>query len=145
MRTAAIIITALVILTGCLDQPENAGNASPDTVTEADTTQFTSIQWLDNSRDFGRINEGEKLEVTFHYKNTGSAPLVIYMVKPSCGCTLAETPGKPLAPGETGEIKALFNSEGKPGMQHKTMSVDANTKGSRLHELSFQVEVIPKK
>lgn len=145
MRTVAIIITALVTLAGCLDQPENTGNASPDTVTEADTTQFTSIQWLDNSRDFGKINEGEKLEVIFHYKNTGDKPLVIYMVKPSCGCTLAETPGKPLAPGETGEIKALFNSEGKPGMQHKTISVDANTKGSRLHELSFQVEVLPKK
>lgn len=144
MRRVAIIISALVVLTGCLDQPENAGAAGKPEV-EIDTTNFTTIQWLNNPRDYGKINEGEKLEVTFHYQNTGSTPLVIYLVKPSCGCTLAETPGEPLAPGKTGVIKAVFNSEGKPGMQHKTISVDANTKGSRLHQLEFQVEVMPKK
>lgn len=144
MRTAALIITAFVLLAGCLDQPQNkAGNPEKPTA-EIDTTEFTTIQWLDSALDFGKIREGEKLDVTFRYKNTGTKPLVIYMVKPSCGCTLAETPGKPLAPGETGEIKAMFDSEGRSGLQHKTVDVDANTMGNRLHKLTFQVEVMPK-
>jgi hypothetical protein len=145
MRTAVIVIVILFILAGCVDQPEKTGGAPAKEEIIMDTSEFTTIQWTDTARDFGRITEGEKLQVNFSYKNTGDKPLVIYMVKPGCGCTLAETPGKPLAPGETGEIKALFNSEGKPGMQYKTINVDANTKDTRLHQLSFQVEVIPKK
>lgn len=132
------------MLTGCLDEPEKAPDPSKAPQTVEDPAELTSIQWLDSARDFGKINEGEKLAVTFHYKNIGNKPLVIRMVRPSCGCTLAETPGEPVAPGQTGEIKAMFNSEGKPGVQHKTISVDANTKGTQLHVLSFQVEVAPK-
>jgi hypothetical protein len=143
MRIIAII-TAMVILTGCIDQPEKPVDPSKVPQVVEDTTDFTTIQWMDTARDFGKINEGEKLEVAFKYKNTGDKPLVIRMVRPSCGCTLAETPGKPLDPGATGEIKALFNSEGKSGIQHKTITVDANTKGKQLHVLSFQVEVAPK-
>src|SRR5438270_917990 len=132
MRIIAII-TVMVILTGCLDQPEKTGGPPAKPEAKIDTSEFTTIQWIDSARDFGKINEGEKLEITFHYKNTGNKPLVIYMVRPSCGCTLAETPGKPLNPGETGEIKALFNSEGRTGVNYKTIDVDANTKGTRVH------------
>lgn len=145
MRIAAIIVTALVMLTACLDQPENSGDPAKKSDTVIDTSDFTTIQWIDSARDFGKIDEGQKLDVSFRYKNTGSTPLVIYMVRPSCGCTLAEAPGKPVAPGETGEIKAMFNSEGREGINNKEIYVDANTKGSRIHHLQFRVEVMPKK
>jgi hypothetical protein len=145
MRTPVIIIIVLLAAIGCKDKPAaskidfNKIMARPE-----DSASFTTIQWMDSVKNYGRINEGEKLEVAFKFKNTGDKPLVIYMIKPSCGCTLVEQPEKPIAPGETGEIKGAFNSEGKPGQQHKSIYVNANTKGTTSHNLEFTVEVIKK-
>src|SRR3954471_618731 len=109
-----------------------------------DTTQFTTIQWLETTKDFGKINEGQKVEVAFRFKNTGDKPLVIYKVQPGCGCTVAETPEKPIAPGEEGVIKGAFDSKGRSGTQHKSLFVQANTKGTQSHELVFDLEVVKK-
>ena len=45
----------------------------------------------------------------------------------SCGCTVAEYPEKPIAPGEEAVIKVKFDSNGKQGKQHKTVTLVANT------------------
>jgi len=58
---------------------------------------------------------------------------------------VAEQPEAPISPGKEGVIKASFNSEGRVGPNHKTLYVYANTKGSRSHELRFEVEVEKKK
>lgn len=108
----------------------------------ADTARFTTIQWLDSaSRNYGTIVEGEKLNVAFRFRNTGTTPLVIGQVRPSCGCTIAEQPQKPIAPGEEGQIKAIFNSQGHTGINHKTLFVNANTKGTQNYPLQFVVQV----
>lgn len=109
-----------------------------------DSTNFTTIEWMETTKNFGKITEGEKVEVAFRFKNTGDKPLVIQHVQPSCGCTVAETPEKPIAPGEEGVIKGAFDSNGRTGMQHKSLSVQANTKGTQNHELVFEVEVVKK-
>lgn len=142
MRIILIAIAATLIIGSCKNGKKHSSNTDPGTAV-LDTSELTTIQWLDSSKDFGKITEGEKLDVTFRFKNTGNKPLVIYMIKPSCGCTLAEEPSKPTAPGETGEIKALFNSKGKPGIQHKSIYVNASTKGTQNHTVYFQVEVVP--
>ena len=111
-----------------------------------DTATFTTIEWLDSaSRHFGKIAEGQKLDVSFRFRNTGTRPLVIQKVQPSCGCTVAEQPTEPVAPGAQGAIRASFNSEGRVGSNHKTLYVYANTKGTTSHELQFDVEVEKKK
>jgi hypothetical protein len=107
-----------------------------------DSARFTTIQWLDSSyRDFGRITEGQKLDVSFRFRNTGNTPLVIARVQPSCGCTIAEQPKAPIAPGAEGQIRATFNSEGRPGVNHKTLFVTSNTKGTQTFSLQFSVVV----
>ncbi len=105
--------------------------------------ELTDIQWIDSTKDLGKIREGQTVEVLFRFKNTGSRPLVIRSVHPGCGCTVAETPTEPIAPGAEGEIKASFNSKGRAGINHKSIDVDANTRGAQLHKLEFNVEVIP--
>ena len=107
----------------------------------ADTARYTTIEWLDSAKDFGKIPEGQKLDVAFRFRNTGSTPLVIGQVRPSCGCTIAEQPQEPIAPGSEGQIKAVFNSEGRSGINHKTLFVTANTKGRQDYSLQFVVEV----
>ncbi|HEY4877372.1 MAG TPA: DUF1573 domain-containing protein [Puia sp.] len=111
-----------------------------------DSTNFTTIQWLDSTnKNFGTIAEGQKLEVAFHFRNSGNKPLVIERVQPSCGCTVAEQPTEPIAPGKEGNIKAVFDSENHTGVNHKTLNVYANTKGTQVSELQFAVVVEKKK
>ncbi len=118
-----------------------AATALPQDNEKKDTASFTTIQWIDSVKDYAKITEGQKLEVVFRFKNTGNKPLVIESVHPSCGCTVADPPKEPIAPGSEGEIKGSFDSNGKSGQQHKTIEVIANTKGTQSHELAFTVEV----
>ena len=120
-----------------------ANNPSPQE-TPIDTANLTTIQWLDSAnKDFGKMKEGENLDVSFRFKNTGNKPLIISRVWAQCGCTVPETPQKPYAPGETGVIKASFNSSGKPGLNAKEVYMSANTNPA-TNTLVFRVEVKPK-
>ena len=129
---------AATLLSGCLNG-DNRAIAMQQVM--RDSARYTTIQWLDSSRDFGTIAEGQKVEVSFRFRNTGITPLVITQVRPSCGCTIAEQPKEPIAPGAEGHITATFNSEGHPGVNTKSLFVTANTKGSQNYSLHFSVIV----
>ena len=77
--------------------------------------------------DFGKVNEGEKLEHTFLIKNTGEANLVISSAKTSCGCTVPKFPKEPILPNQQSEITVVFNTKGKFGKQNKTVTLLTNT------------------
>lgn len=91
----------------------------------------TTLQFAENSYDFGEVMDGEKVEHTYTFTNTGSEPLVISNAKGSCGCTVPAWPKEPIAPGATGEILVRFDSKGKGrvggGAQTKTVTITANT------------------
>lgn len=123
-------------------QEETAETQAPAAL--ADSASFTTIQWIDSVKEMGSIREGQKLEVSFRFLNTGQKPLIIASAQPSCGCTVPEKPEKPIMPGQEGQIKAVFDSEGRSGTNHKTITVVANTKGSTNHVLEFNVNVLGK-
>ena len=143
MKTGLFILLIAVFAVSCLNTTDKEKSATNvDAVkANADTSNFTSIQWIDPEKKLGKIVEGQNLQVSFKFKNTGDKPLIIQSVSPSCGCTVADYPKKPIAPGEEAEITGSFDSKGREGLQHKTISVFANTKGSQRHELSFEVDV----
>jgi len=123
--------------------PAPSATAAPQQPT-VDPATLTKVEWLDGmDKDFGKIAEGKNLEVSFRFKNVGDKPLVISNVSASCGCTVPETPKKPYQPGETGVIKASFNSTGKSGSQSKQVNVFANLEPA-MTTLNFRVEVKPK-
>jgi uncharacterized protein DUF1573 len=150
MRFSIVVLAVILFSSACQENADKkAGITSGPanngaTETPQDSTQFTTIQWMETKKDFGKVTEGQKLEVAFRFKNTGDKPLIIYKVQPSCGCTVAETPEKPIQPGEEGVIKGAFDSNGRSGTQHKSLMVRANTKGNQDHELVFDVEVVKK-
>jgi hypothetical protein len=86
----------------------------------------TSVQIIDSAYNFGTITEGEKVEYSYKFKNTGTNPLVIFEAHASCGCTVPEKPEKPILPGETGYLKVVFNSAGKHGHNEKDINVSSN-------------------
>jgi len=87
----------------------------------------TSITFAESTHDFGTVKEGESVTHVFKFKNSGAKPLTIFDAKGSCGCTVPEYPKEPIAPGATGEIKVVFNSKGKKGLETKYVTLNANT------------------
>jgi hypothetical protein len=75
---------------------------------------------------FGKIKQGEKVEHTYVLSNTGKSDLLIRKVKASCGCTAVQPEKKIIGPGESVNIKTVFNSAGKMGNQNKTVTIITN-------------------
>jgi hypothetical protein len=103
----------------------------------------TTVQIIDSVFDFGKVAEGEVVEFSYRFKNIGTEPLIISNATASCGCTVPEKPEAPVKPGETGFIKVKFNSEGRAGMAHKTVTVTSNATPA-FPELLLKGEVIAK-
>lgn len=150
MKYSFLALLSSVLFFSCANSEagtkETTATATTNPATEPapinDEASLTTIQWLDSShQDLGKVNEGQVVEVSWKFKNNGSKPLIINGASASCGCTVAEKPEAPIAPGEEGIIKAKFDSKNREGMQRKDVYVTANTKGLRDHQLSFAVEV----
>ena len=78
------------------------------------------------SHDFGTITEGTQASYTFDIQNTGTQPLIISNVQPSCGCTTPEWTKDPIPPRGKGKIMATYNSQGRPGAFNKAITVTSN-------------------
>lgn len=98
------------------------------------------MEFTTKDHDFGTINEGDVVEYTYEFKNTGEAPLIIQGAQGSCGCTVPDWSKQPVAVGETGYVKAKFDSHGKRDLQNKTVTVTANTFPKQT-ELRFKAVV----
>jgi hypothetical protein len=141
MKKAYLLMTISSLLffclTGCIeDQTEKIKDKAAN-----DKDFVTSITWDNSIKDLGSIEEGQKVEVIYTFTNSGDKPLVIKSVNASCGCTVPERPEEPIMPGKSGTIKAVFDSKGRPGSNHKTLTVNANTTPSPSHVLEFNVNV----
>ncbi len=161
MKKILIVFAAAITIASCkeADKQAETSTSTATTTSEATTTataantpvapqqntvdpaSLTKVEWLDGmDKDFGKIEEGKTLEVSFRFKNVGDKPLVISNVSASCGCTVPETPKEPFQPGQTGVIKASFNSSGKVGPNSKQVNVFANLDPA-MTTLNFRVEV----
>ena len=144
----AVILTVSACKMGTPKSSDKVAAVELDKSQQAlhDSSNFTTIEWLDSTFiDMGKVNKGEKLNVVFRFKNTGSKPLIIANVSAQCGCTIPETPKEPFEPGATGEIKAVFNSGGQtPGPHRKAVYVTANTSPTTYNVLEFNADVVEK-
>lgn len=75
----------------------------------------TTVRFEKDTLQLGTVKYGTKREALFRFVNTGTAPLLIRDVRPSCGCTSVKWSKHPVKPGETGEIRTIYdpNSLGK--------------------------------
>ncbi len=91
-------------------------------------------------RDFGTITDGQQVEMTYKFTNKGGSDLIISEVKAGCGCTIPEWPKDPIKPGQSGVIKAKFDSTGKGGKNTKKVFVHSNAKEPEI-TLTFTGQV----
>ena len=117
------MIAAGMMLTAC-----NQGTGAAKTTDSAATAAAAPVMKFDNdSHDFGKIQQGDKVNYKFNFTNTGKTPLIISSAVASCGCTTPDWPKGPIKPGEGGLINVTFNSMGKKGLQDKMITITANT------------------
>ena len=87
--------------------------------------------------DFGTFSTKNPVqECTFTFTNVGDAPLVINQAVASCGCTAPQYTKTPVAPGQKGTIKVVYDGQGKmTGHFKKSITVRTNGKPemSRLY------------
>ena len=94
---------------------------------ESGKIKSPDIYFEETSKDFGTIVEGTSTELVFTFFNSGTAPLLLKNVQPSCGCTLTDYTKEPVLPGKSGTIKATFNSSGKANQNiHKSITITTN-------------------
>lgn len=101
------------------------------------------MEFSTTDHDFGTIKEGDVVEYTYNFKNTGAAPLVIESAQGSCGCTASDWTKGEIPVGGSGFVKAKFDSNGKHNLQNKTVTITANTWPKRS-EVRFKAMVIAK-
>ena len=82
-----------------------------------------AIKWELKAHDFGNLEMGPPADVIFKFTNTSKAPVVITGARPSCGCTTPSWTKTPIMPGEVGEVKASYGTDGRPGYFQKTIKV----------------------
>ena len=76
------------------------------------------------THDFGTINEGDKVTTEFSFTNTGNSDLIIVDARGSCGCTVPKYPkNTAIKPGQSETITVSFDSNNKPGMQQKSVTL----------------------
>lgn len=93
----------------------------------AATINSPKIYFYDTKHDFGKVPQGPQLQYNFKFTNTGTQPLKIDKVQTSCGCTGAAVDAKTeYLKGETGEISVTFNTQGRQGVQEKTITIMTN-------------------
>ncbi|RDC63693.1 DUF1573 domain-containing protein [Adhaeribacter pallidiroseus] len=84
------------------------------------------LKFETETHDFGNLLEGQPAVYEFKFKNTGDQPVIISNVQPSCGCTTPDWSKEPISPGKNGMVKAVYNSVGRPGAFHKSITVTSN-------------------
>ena len=128
MKKLLVIISILTVV-ACGNKSNNNVNVEVPLTADGkvDTSKLPKFTFVKDAYDFGKIKQGEKVSYAFRFKNTGSTPLIISSASASCGCIVFSYPEEPIQPGQESKIDVVFDSQGKMGMQTKTITLVANT------------------
>lgn len=133
MKKIFVLALVAVSFAACQNSAKNTTESNATVTTESSndravvaTGEEAVMSFEEENYDFGKIAQGEKVSYSYKVKNVGKSPLIILNATATCGCTVPEVPKEPIKPGEEGEIKVVFDSNGKSGMQDKVITVTSN-------------------
>lgn len=125
-----LLMVAAHVATSCKGSDEN------------DTLELTTIEIEDPIRHYYPILQGQKQNITMKITNTGDAPLKIFKVLPSCGCTVAKATTSAIAPGNYALLEMEYNSIKNIGKVGIYTTLVCNTK-KHYHTVYFDLNVVP--
>ncbi len=97
-----------------------------DALTAEEMALAPVVQFDGTTFDFGTTSPDKVIEHAFILTNAGKTNLYIRKVGASCGCTAVQPAKTTIAPGESTQIKAVFNPAGRDGNQKKAITVITN-------------------
>jgi hypothetical protein len=117
-------------------------------VISASVSAQPQIKFNDTRHEFGDVPDGSFPTWIFKFVNSGNQDLTITEVKASCGCTSPQWTREPIKPGDSGEVKVVFNSNGyagRPFAKNVNVITNAIENGQPKQEFLFiQGKVVPK-
>ncbi|SFT04700.1 DUF1573 domain-containing protein [Sphingobacterium wenxiniae] len=134
---------AFATLISCGNSTKSDAETTSTEATENTNATKGKVEFEETVFDFGQIKEGEVVERTYVFTNTGEAPVILSQVSASCGCTTPSYTQTPVLPGKTGEIKVSFDSNGQAGKQQKIVTVVSNAENG-VTTVQLRGEVSPK-
>lgn len=104
-----------------------------------------AIKFDRTSHNFGDVVETTYPKTTFTFYNTGNENLRLTDVKAGCGCTSPAWPRGDIAPGDSGKIDVVFNTNGYANRDFaKSVSVVSNAVNEPHVILYISGHVVPK-
>lgn len=143
MRKSILTILAISSLafSSCTISDKNDTSANID-ASMVDPENPPIMTFDDDVFNFGEIAVGTTVSHSYKFTNTGTTPLVIHDVKPSCGCTaLKNWPKGAIAPGESGEIPIEFTPTSGGEKVTRTISV-VSTATPSVYKLTITGKVV---
>ena len=132
MKKLLLSLTAFALTTGLFAQ--DATNAAPKKTAD-DVAKFKS-----ETLELGKIIQNNPSAGVFEVTNISKEPLLIEQANPTCGCTISDYTKEPIAPGQSGTIKATYNAK-NIGMFEKHLTVKfAGVEG--MKSITIKGEVI---
>lgn len=125
MRRLALV-WLLLILVSCGKEINKKGSSVSNTEPAEAEKGIPVLTFSKTSCDFGKIAEGEVVGTSFTFTNTGNSDLIILDASASCGCTVPKWSREPVRPGGQGSLEVIFDSSGREGKQHKSVTVKCN-------------------
>ncbi len=93
--------------------------------------------------DFGNVNEeSNEVSCVFTFKNISDQPIKILRVETSCGCTTPQYSKEEINPGDSGIIKAVYGTRGRPNSFNKNLYVHFSNSAT-FQTLVIKGNVIP--
>lgn len=100
-----------------------------------------ALEWESTRLDLPAKVGQEEIVGVFKFENTGETPVEILTTRSSCGCTVPELTKNVYAPGESGEIKAVFTVGSRVGPQRKTITVTTDAPDQRVTRLILSTKI----
>ena len=98
------------------------------------------FKFNDTRHEFGTVPENSYPTWVFKFANTGNQDLKLIDVKASCGCTSPQWSRDPIKPGDSGQVKVVFNSSGysgRPFAKSVTITTNITENGQPKQEYLF--------
>lgn len=87
------------------------------------TPAIAALEWENRGFQFVAKPQETQVVALFKFRNSGSEPVDIRAVKPSCNCMVAEADRQTYAPGEAGEIRVTIVFGDRTGRQDHFVDV----------------------
>jgi hypothetical protein len=100
------------------------------------------IYFPETQHDFGKVNEGDKVDYTFRFVNKGESQLTIKDIKTSCGCTAALLSQDKLEPGKEGTLKVELDTKNRSGKMSRTITIQSNDPKDPAKILTIYADVV---